>query len=798
VTTSPGEPHQHIGPYRLLGRIGAGGMGVVYRVQQRDTRQVAAIKVFKPARFTRQLLQRFHTEVEALSRLRHAGICQIYEVGTATTSGGPAPYLVMELVEGRSLAAHAHENKLGVKQRVELMLKLCDAVEHAHGKGIIHRDLKPANIIVTSDGQPKVLDFGIARAIDAEPVYTTPGVAPATLVGTLAYMSPEQAAREDRLDARSDVYSLGVIVYELLAGRLPYGLHDKNVQQILHTIRTQPPRPIGDVVPECAGDLEAVLDKALQKQRQDRYESARALGEDLRRYVHGQPVHARRPKVLSALDRVAKQTRGAVGAVGERVRGAMQRDENAAGRPAAAQGAQGAHAGAPSHPASLRPMTWPERVREGVNQMRDGDCTMALLWFVAALQKCIGESKVESVLRTRVALMLQQSPRLIDVDPPGAPAPAWMPSPDRTLEVANDTRANTFLVRVVDADTSRTLLGPLWHHTTVKQAEFVDDGRAVVTTCRDEAARVWSAVPQHPLAQFAHHTDAVTCAAFSPSGDVVVAGDASGRAFVVRRGSGVAPLALAHEGAVRCVAFSLDGRLLATGGDAGHVRVWETATGRAVQAAPITSDEPVVEVHFVRDGKQVMAALSDGGARVWDVASGKPMTPTLEAGTQVHRALMREARSHAPLELAPTRTGIEVPPALTKLISTASGNTPGGIVHTTVSSDGRFALTISGRGEALIWEITGALPMSAPLDPTDRATVGAISPDAALAIVGSTDGAVRLFSLAPDARPLDDLKMIAETLSCHLVDDTLGLYPLSAPDWRAAWMRAAPAMRPRA
>jgi len=127
--TSASSESQHIGPYRLLGRVGAGGMGVVYRVQHRDTRQVAAIKVFRPARFTKQLLQRFHTEVEALSRLRHPGICRIYEVGTATTSGGPAPYLVMELVEGRSLAAHAHENKMGVKARVELMLKLCDAVD---------------------------------------------------------------------------------------------------------------------------------------------------------------------------------------------------------------------------------------------------------------------------------------------------------------------------------------------------------------------------------------------------------------------------------------------------------------------------------------------------------------------------------------------------------------------------------------------------------------------------------------------------------------------------------------------
>ena len=771
-------------------------MGVVFRAQHSGTRQAAAIKVFKPARFTKQLLQRFHTEVDSLSRLRHPGICQVLEVGTANTSGGPAPYLVMELVEGKSLSAHALEHKLTVKQRVQqLLIALCDAVEHAHAKGIIHRDLKPANIIVTADGQPKILDFGIARAIDADPVYTPPDAKPATLVGTRAYMSPEQAAREvDRLDARSDVYSLGVIGYELLSGKLPYELRNKTVRQILHAIRTQGPRALGEVEPQAAGDLEHVFEKALQKDRQDRYESARALGEDLKRYTQGQPVQARRPRILSALDRVARQTRGAMDAVGDRVRGALQRDQSAAPAssstaPAAAH-APPAHA--PSHAGPARAHTWPERVREGVNQMRAGDCSMALLWFVAAVQKCVSDPTAEAMLRARVALMLQQSPRLVDVDPPGAPPPAWLASPERMLEIGNDPRGNTFVVRVIDADSSRTLLGPLWHHTSVSQADFAHDGRAVVTRCRDETVRVWGAAPQQPLATLTHHKDALTCAAFAPSGDVFATADASGRAFVVRRGAGVVPLEHAHDGAVRHAAFSHDNALVVTGGDDRTVRVWETSSGRAV-SRPIVNDQPVVEVHFVREAKQLMVAMSDGGARVWEVSTGKPMTPTLASGTQVYRALMREARSQAPVELSPHRSGVELVPALAKFAAAVAG--AGNVTHTTFAKEARVAMTVNARGEALLWEVGTGLPLSAPLDPEQRATCVAVSPDGALALVGSNDGAVRLFSLTPDGRPLEELKMIAEALSCHLVDDALGLYPLSAPDWRAAWTRAAPALR---
>jgi WD40 repeat protein len=222
------------------------------------------------------------------------------------------------------------------------------------------------------------------------------------------------------------------------------------------------------------------------------------------------------------------------------------------------------------------------------------------------------------------------------------------------------------------------------------------------------------------------------------------------------------------------------------------VRVWETSSGRAV-SRPIVNDQPVVEVHFVREAKQLMVAMSDGGARVWEVSTGKPMTPTLASGTQVYRALMREARSQAPVELSPHRSGVELVPALAKFAAAVAG--AGNVTHTTFAKEARVAITVNARGEALLWEVGTGLPLSAPLDPEQRATCVAVSPDGALALVGSNDGAVRLFSLTPDGRPLEELKMIAEALSCHLVDDALGLYPLSAPDWRAAWTRAAPALR---
>ena len=294
-----------IGRYRVLGLVGEGGMGAVYKAEQDRPRRIVALKVIKPGLTTAEMRKRFERESDALARLQHPGIAQIYEVGTAESPVGPLPYFAMELIDGTTLHEYAASHRLGTRERLQLMARICDAIEHAHQRGIIHRDLKPANILLDESGQPKILDFGVARVTDSD-AHVTRQTDIGQLVGTLAYMSPEQVLADPlALDTRSDVYALGVILYELLASRLPYALSTKLIEAA-RTIQDQDPARLSSVSREYRGDIETIVAKALEKDKARRYPSAAALAEDIRRYLADQPIMARPP---SASYQIAKFTR---------------------------------------------------------------------------------------------------------------------------------------------------------------------------------------------------------------------------------------------------------------------------------------------------------------------------------------------------------------------------------------------------------------------------------------------------------------------------------------------------------
>src|SRR5580704_6153205 len=268
-----------VGPYRILGRLGAGGMGMVYQAEQEHPRRIVALKVIRPGWSTPELLRRFERESQALGRLQHPGIAQIYEAGTADAGAGPQPYFAMEFIQGQALGKYADAIHLDTRGRLELIAKICEAVQHAHQRGIIHRDLKPGNVLVDQTGQPKILDFGVARITDGD-AQATRQTDLGQLVGTLTYMSPEQVLADPlELDARSDVYALGVIAYELLAGCLPYQL-SKTLHEAVETIRETDPAPLSSVNPRLRGDIETILAKALEKDKARRYNSAADLAAD--------------------------------------------------------------------------------------------------------------------------------------------------------------------------------------------------------------------------------------------------------------------------------------------------------------------------------------------------------------------------------------------------------------------------------------------------------------------------------------------------------------------------------------
>ncbi len=303
-----------IGRYRIVRLLGEGGMGAVYEAEQDQPRRRVALKVIKSAWADPDLLRRFEQEFQTLGRLHHPGIAQIYEAGTADTGFGSQPFFAMEIIHGKPLGEFADARHLNTRQRLALMIQICEAVQHAHQRGIIHRDLKPGNILVDENGQPKILDFGLARVTDSD-AQVTRQTDMGQLLGTLPYMSPEQVLGDPlALDMRSDVYALGVILYELLAGKLPYKL-SRHLHEVVQTIQLVDPASLGTVSRLYRGDIETIVGKALEKDKTRRYGSAAEFADDIRRYLEDRPIRAKPASTSYQLKKFTRRHKALVAAV---------------------------------------------------------------------------------------------------------------------------------------------------------------------------------------------------------------------------------------------------------------------------------------------------------------------------------------------------------------------------------------------------------------------------------------------------------------------------------------------------
>jgi tetratricopeptide (TPR) repeat protein len=286
-------------------------MGCVFEAEQEQPRRTVALKVIRTGLLTADVLQRFDRESQALALLHHPGIAQVYEAGAADYGWGSQPYFAMEFIQGLPLDRYAGIHQLDTRQRLALMIQICEAVEHAHRRGVIHRDLKPGNILVDENGQPKILDFGLARVTDSD-VHATRQTDMGQLLGTLAYMSPEQVlANPLAVDTRSDVYALGVILYELLAGKLPYAI-SRQLHEAVQAIREQDAAPLSAVSRIYRGDIETIVAKALEKDRERRYSSAADLAADIRRHLEDQPISAKPPSTTYQLQKFARRNKALV------------------------------------------------------------------------------------------------------------------------------------------------------------------------------------------------------------------------------------------------------------------------------------------------------------------------------------------------------------------------------------------------------------------------------------------------------------------------------------------------------
>jgi WD40 repeat protein/serine/threonine protein kinase len=646
-------PGSRIGPYKLLQRIGEGGMGAVFMAEQTEpVQRRVALKVVKPGMDSAQVLARFEAERQALALMDHPNIAKVLDAGT--TDNG-RPYFVMELVKGVPITKYCDEHHLTPRDRLELFVPVCQAVQHAHHKGVIHRDLKPSNVLIAQyDGRPvpKVIDFGVAKATGPKLTERTLFTEFGAVVGTLEYMSPEQAQLNQLdVDTRSDVYSLGVLLYELLTGTTPLQpkrLKEAALLEVLRIIREEePPRPstrlsTTEELPTVAasrgldpkklsglvrGELDWIVMKALEKDRNRRYESANALATDLERYLHDEPVLAcppgagyrlrkflRRHKrpVLAAASLLVLLVVGIVGTAIGLVR-ALQAEKLAGDRLDEVQAANGQTTQAladlrekqrqTEEALNFHRLALAERAREA-NDVRQVD---------RLLDECPAE------LRQWEWHYLKRSCHKELLTLRGHRGPVYFAafSPDGSRIVSS----SHVTAKVWDAGTGQELFTFVGNHPSFHVVGFTPDGRHLFGRKNGMEGAVWDAATGRELLALQGHTAVVNQVAVSPDGQYLATASTDMTVKVWQAATGVELFTLrGHRAPVHGVSFRADSRQLASVSSDKVVKLWDPATGMEIPTLQGRADGAYA-VRFSTVGK-LLATRSDGGALLLNLDKG--------------------------------------------------------------------------------------------------------------------------------------------------------------------------------
>ncbi|MCI0538979.1 MAG: serine/threonine protein kinase, partial [Verrucomicrobiales bacterium] len=741
------------GNYELMEEIGRGGMGIVYRARQVGLNRTVALKMLLGGQFaSKQEVLRFRSEAEAAANLQHPNIVGIHETGERDGRH----YFSMDFVQGRTLAEIVRGGPLPAQHAARYAHMIAEAIEYAHSQGVLHRDLKPSNVLIDTNDQPRITDFGLAKRVRGDFGLTVSG----QVLGSPNFMPPEQcgvaavvrrraervsgagrstelplresarrlttAATKARLGPASDVYGIGALLYHLLTGRPPF--QAETIEEVLLLLReADPVRPrlLNASVPR---DLETICLKCLQKEPDRRYQRAQELADELGRFLRGEPIHARpvsppekiwrwacRKPLLAALILLVNVL-AAAAVLG--IFSQWQRAERSAEA---------------------------ERRERNIALSANRDLKQANLRLAETIN-LLEFQRAEDFFQARdaaggVAHLLA----LLRRDP------------------SNHIAANRLVSALVHRDWALPSPSPMWHSNRVAGASFSPFGTRVLSASWDGTAKVWDAATGQTIATM-QHKDAVSCARYNHAGDSIItaSADASARIWDAVNGLPLTP-PLRHAGPVHSAEFSRDDRLALTASIDQSARIWDVASGTLTHELA-GHGSAVRQARFSPDGRLVATGTETGIVRIWSAESGTLLHEINDNFGRVESLAFSPDGALLGAAFADRRVRFWNPAKgdLIRRPFVHSDREPS-IWHIAFSPDSRFVLTASEEGAAKVWEVETGRSIGEPLFHESGVNFGEFSPDGRMVITTSTDNTTRLWHARtglPLCQPLRQIERV--------------------------------------
>ncbi len=824
-------PGAQVGPYKLISPLGEGGFGSVWLAERRHPFvQRVALKLVKAGMDSKAVVARFDQERQALAVMNHPGIAKVFD-GGLTAQG--RPYFAMEYVKGEPITEFCDRVKLSIDERLKLFEQACEAVQHAHLKGIVHRDLKPGNVLafmVEGEGAKlKVIDFGVAKAMSQRMTEHTIFTETGQMIGTPEYMSPEQAdPTGGDIDTRSDIYSLGVLLYELLVGATPFDgkeLRKKAYGEIQRTIREQdPPSPsarlstistkdreavsriesarklrASDLVRRLRGELEWIPQKAMRKEPQHRYQTAIALAEDVRNYLQGKPIAAAPESSAYRMRKYVRRNRGLVVGVGAvmtalvvglgvatwqwRVAESARQDEVTAKEAAVASEAKADGARAAADRDRLKAVASEAKAVEQSERSND------LLGVIAtggaldavrrndisgarrdlALLKQLGRDErfAARLARAWSDQSIGETPRLHE----GAVISVAFSPDGKTLASAGDktgASAGDNTIRLWDTSNWKAIGEPLrGHESYVWSVAFSPDGKTLASGSDDRTIRLWDTSTWKAIGEPLRGNDnRVTSIAFSPDGKMLASGsdDNTIRLWDTSTWTASGEPLRGHV-MVTSLAFSPDGKTLASGSGDKSIRLWDTSTRNAIGEPLRGHDEWVTCLAFSPDGKTLASGCYDSTIKLWDTSTWKASGEPLRGHAGWITSIAFSPDGKTLASGSYDKTIRLWDTSTWKAIGEPLRGHDGTVGSLAFSPDGKTLASGSSDKTIRLWYPSIWKAIGEPLRGHDRTVVSlAFSPDGKALASGSSDKTIRLWDTCT-------WKAIGEPLRGH--DDTV-------------------------